>query len=116
MDLDALDKRWQLRLTTVGRKSGKPRRVTIWFACNGGKIYLAGSRKVPHWSKNIGKNPGVELEIGGVRFKGKGRVLAGAKHTAFVRELMFRKYFLAKLSGLFGGYRHAVPVELDPVL
>ncbi|MFQ5458534.1 MAG: hypothetical protein ACE5FC_08820, partial [Myxococcota bacterium] len=68
------------------------------------------------WSKNIGRNPDVALEIGGVRFKGKGRVLAGAKHTAFVRELMFRKYFLARLSGLFGGYRHAVPVEIVPVI
>jgi len=116
IDLEALDKRWQLRMTTIGRRSGKPRRVTIWFACEGGNIYLAGGRKVPHWSRNIRENGDVELEIDGVRFKGKGRVLVGAKHTARVRELMFRKYFLARLSGIFGGYKHSVPVEIVPNL
>lgn len=114
IDLEALDKRWHVRMTTIGRRTGKPRRVTVWFACEGGKIYLAGGRKVPDWSKNIRKSADVELEIGGVHFKGKGRVLVGAKQTTHVRELMFRKYFIARLSGLFGGYKHAVPVEITP--
>ena len=116
IDIEAFDKRWQVRMTTTGRRSGKPRRVTIWFACENGKIYLAGGRKVPHWTKNIRENPDVELEIGGVLFKGKGRVLAGAKYTAHVRELMFRKYFIARISGIFGGYKHSVPVEIVPTI
>jgi deazaflavin-dependent oxidoreductase (nitroreductase family) len=113
-DLDALDRRSTLRLTTTGRRSGQPRRITIWFACDGGKIYLAGGRKVPHWSRNIRKNPGVEIEIGGVRFKGKARVLEEKAEADHVRGLIFKKYFLAKLSSYFGGYARAVPVEIVP--
>ncbi len=114
-DLERLDGRWNVRVTTVGRKTGQKRRVTVWFACDGGKIYLAGGRKVPHWSRNIQKNPDVEVEIGGVRFKGTARILQGAKQATRVRQLMFKKYLLARLSGLFGGYKHAVPVEITPV-
>ena len=113
-DLAALDKNWNIKLTTTGRKSGQPRRVTIWFACDDGKIYMAGGAKVPHWSKNIQKNPAVEVEIGGVSFKGQGRVLQGKKQADRVRQLMFKKYLLAKLSGYFGGYKNAVPVEIVP--
>jgi len=113
-DLEALDGRWHVRVTTVGRKSGKPRRVTVWFACDGGKLYLAGGRKVPHWCRNLQKTPDVEVEIGGVRFKGKARILKGPKQADRVRQLMFKKYLLARLSGFFGGYRHAVPVEITP--
>jgi deazaflavin-dependent oxidoreductase (nitroreductase family) len=115
VDLDALDRRSTLRMTTTGRRSGLPRRVTIWFACDGGKIYLAGGRKIPHWSRNIRKNPGVEIDIGGVHFKGKGRVLEGKKEAEHVRRLIFKKYFLAKLSSYFGGYARAVPVEIVPL-
>jgi deazaflavin-dependent oxidoreductase (nitroreductase family) len=113
-DLEALDRSWNIRVTTVGRKSGKPRRVTVWFACDGGKVYLAGGRKVPHWCRNIQKNPDVEVEIAGVKFKGKARILQGAKQANRVRALMFRKYLLARISGIFGGYKHAVPVEITP--
>lgn len=103
-----------MRVTTVGRKTGEPRRVTVWFACDGGKIYLAGGRKVPHWCRNIRKNADVEVEIGGVRFKGKARVLQGARQADRVRQLMFEKYLLARLSSFFGGYKNAVPVEITP--
>jgi deazaflavin-dependent oxidoreductase (nitroreductase family) len=113
-DLAALDKNWNIKLTTTGRKSGQPRRVTVWFACNDGKIYLAGGAKVPHWTRNIQKNPAVEAEIGGVRFKAQARLLQGKKGADRVRQLMFRKYLLAKLSSYFGGYKHAVPVEIVP--
>jgi deazaflavin-dependent oxidoreductase (nitroreductase family) len=115
LDLDALDQRSTLRLTTTGRRSGLPRRVTIWFACDAGKIYLAGGRKIPHWSRNIRKNSAVEIEIGGVRFKGKGRVLEQKEEAEHVRRLIFEKYLLAKLSSYFGGYSRAVPVEIVPV-
>ena len=114
IDLDKLDRRGTLRLTTTGRKSGEPRRVTIWFAADGGKIYLAGGRKVPQWSKNIQKNPEVEVEIGGVKFKGRARVLKGKEGLDRVRLLMFRKYLLARISSWFGGYSRAVPVEIVP--
>ena len=115
-DWEALDRNWNIHLTTVGRKTGKPRRITAWFACEDGKVYMAGGRKKPHWCRNIEKNPDVEAEIGGVRFKGRARVLRGRPALDRVRRVMFRKYLLARLSSFFGGYRSAVPVQIDPLV
>jgi deazaflavin-dependent oxidoreductase (nitroreductase family) len=113
-DWEELDKQRNVYLTTIGRKTGKPRRITAWFACDGGKVYLAGGRKIPQWCRNLRKNPSVDVEIGDVKFKGKARILQGKKGLDQVRALMFRKYFLARVMSWFGGYRSAVPVEITP--
>jgi deazaflavin-dependent oxidoreductase (nitroreductase family) len=114
IDWGELDKQRHVYLTTIGRKTGKPRRITAWFACDRGKVYLAGGRKKPQWCRNLRKNPSVEVEIGEVQFKGKARILQGKQGLDQVRALMFKKYFLARVMSWFGGYRSAVPVEITP--
>ena len=44
-------------ITTIGRKSGKPRRIEIWFYRVDGKIYLSGLPSRPSWYVNIVANP-----------------------------------------------------------
>ena len=70
----ALESGWNCSLTTKGRKTGLPRRVTIWFAIDGDEIVLAGSPEGSHWHRNLAANPEVELEISGHRLCGQARV------------------------------------------
>jgi len=38
--LEAAARQREVTLTTKGRESGKPRRVTIWLATDGRRIYI----------------------------------------------------------------------------
>ncbi|HZR80204.1 MAG TPA: nitroreductase family deazaflavin-dependent oxidoreductase [Candidatus Binatia bacterium] len=107
---------WNCRLETVGRKSGLPRTVTLWFVPEGDRVYLAGGAAVPQWCRNVRANPAVAIEVGGVRRRGRARVVEDASQADAIRERFVRRYVLARLSRLFGGYTSSVPVvvELEP--
>jgi len=66
----AVDRAWNCRLITVGRKSGEPRRVTIWFALDGDEVVLAGGPDGPHWYRNLKACEDVELQVGRYRLHG----------------------------------------------
>ena len=59
-----------LHLTTMGRSTGLPRRVELWFAYDAGCIYLmAGSTrdgKPNHWYRNLQSNSSARVEVGDV--------------------------------------------------
>jgi deazaflavin-dependent oxidoreductase (nitroreductase family) len=109
-DLSHLERCWNCRLTTTGRKTGKPRTVTIWFALGPGTVYLTGGAERPQWCRNLAANPEVVVEIGGERWRGRARVVLDDREADAVRERFVRRYVLARLSRLFGGYTRSVPV------
>src|ERR1700751_1815527 len=54
-----------LYLTTVGRKTGLPREIEIWFVVRCERLYLfAETREAAAWVKNIRPNPKVKVRIG----------------------------------------------------
>lgn len=55
--LDALDRDEVIDITTIGRKSGAPRRIEIWFHRFGGKTYITGTPGSRSWFANIEENP-----------------------------------------------------------
>lgn len=60
-----------LLLTTVGRKSGKPRTVPLLYLPAGDKVIIVASKggwpDDPLWYRNLKANSDVEIEIGGDR-------------------------------------------------
>jgi deazaflavin-dependent oxidoreductase (nitroreductase family) len=81
-------------LTTVGRVSGKPHEIEIWFALEGSTLYmLAGSRYGSDWVKNIQQQPTVRVRIRERIFEGQARVVNEASSEATrARELVGPKY------------------------
>lgn len=58
---------------TVGRISGQPRLIEIWFAADPrlDRIYLlSGGRDRVHWVRNIRQNGAVRVQIGDRWFTG----------------------------------------------
>ena len=56
-------------LTTVGRKTAKPRTVEIRLVYHQGCFYASSSKvKGKHWCQNMLKNPAVEVNVKGERF------------------------------------------------
>ena len=56
-------------LTTIGRKSGLPRKVELRLVYCGGHFYATSTRvRGKHWCQNMIKNPSVEVTAAGERF------------------------------------------------
>jgi deazaflavin-dependent oxidoreductase (nitroreductase family) len=97
-----------LYLTTVGRKSGLPRQIEIWFVTHGGRYYLFAEHfRRAQWVQNIECNPRVQVRLGGIERQATARILdetADAELWKVVQEKGRSKY----------GWGDGLPVELTP--
>lgn len=50
-------------LTTVGRRSGRRRRVEIWYVVVDGRIAVTGTPGARHWLANLRENPEAILHL-----------------------------------------------------
>lgn len=55
--LTALDTDDTIDITTIGRKSGLPRRIEIWFMRVNGRTYITGTPGPRGWYANMLANP-----------------------------------------------------------
>ena len=108
----ALDRAWNCKLVTVGRKTGMPRPVTIWFALDGDEVVLTGGVNGPHWYRNLRASEDVELRIGRYRLRGRARAIEDEADIEAVRQCFLRRYLAARLSRPFGGYTNSVAVRV----
>jgi deazaflavin-dependent oxidoreductase (nitroreductase family) len=98
-----------LYLTTVGRRTGLPREIEIWFVVWCKRLYLfAETREAAGWVKNIRRNPNVTVRIGEWHCDGMARVLdrlADSELWGQVAAIALRKY----------GWSDGLPVEITPL-
>ena len=103
-DLQAVGNQWSVKLTTIGRSSGQPRTVTIWFVYDDGRIYLqAGKEGRTDWYRNLRKHPEVTLDFGRLAARGRARTVDDPKEVDRVHGLFRQKYLTARVSGWLGG-------------
>jgi deazaflavin-dependent oxidoreductase (nitroreductase family) len=69
-----------LYLTTIGRRSGKPREIEIWYTENERAFYVIAEYATANWLQNIRANPKVEFRVGQARYQGRARVLPTSEH------------------------------------
>ncbi|MCO5221457.1 MAG: nitroreductase family deazaflavin-dependent oxidoreductase [Thermomicrobiales bacterium] len=81
-------------LTTIGRRTGEPHRIEIWFAVEDGVVYLlSGGRDRADWVRNLQANPDVSIELGTETFTGVAQVLSpDSPEDRRARELLVEKY------------------------
>jgi deazaflavin-dependent oxidoreductase (nitroreductase family) len=60
---DALTTDITVDITTIGRRSGEPRRIEIWFLNVGGSIYITGTTGKRDWFANVKANPGLTFHL-----------------------------------------------------
>jgi deazaflavin-dependent oxidoreductase (nitroreductase family) len=81
------------RLETIGRTSGLPREIEIWFAADGDRVYLlSGGRDDAHWVRNLRVEPRVRVRIGRRWFSGVAREIEGEADETKARQLLGAKY------------------------
>ena len=97
-------------LTTVGRRTGLPRTVELWFAYQDGKIYLLGHPN-SDWVRNVAEDSRVTVEVDGTKLKGTARV--ADEKREFVYELFRKKYGASEVDYWYGGPRsHRRTIEV----
>ena len=82
------------RLTRHGRKTGKPREVTIWFVLDGDRLYIGTATVNREWVQNVQKTPQVKLSIPGENFKGTARFLTDRTEHERAMAAIRRKYWM----------------------
>jgi len=95
-----------LYLTTIGRVTGQPREIEIWFAERCGRFYLVAERESANWVRNIQSQPRVRVR-GDSEFDAIARVVHNDREpqlAAAVKALFDAKY----------GWSDGVIIELTP--
>ena len=86
-----LDRAPVLLLTTVGRRSGRPRTAPVVYLAEGERLIVIGSNaghsKAPAWSLNLEANPVAEVELGAERRNVLARIAAGEERAELWRKV-----------------------------
>ncbi|HEY0072230.1 MAG TPA: nitroreductase family deazaflavin-dependent oxidoreductase [Chloroflexia bacterium] len=114
--MDTLAREQYCYLTTVGRGTGNPHTIEIWFAMpeDGRSLYmLAGGGNHADWVKNIRHEPGVQVRIGGRVLSGEGRVVTDPAEEKLARRLVVAKYYGRERVRTTGWEATSLPVAVD---
>ncbi len=80
-----------LLLTTTGRRTGKPTTTPLIFGRDGEDFVIVASQggapEHPGWYRNLVKQPEVELQVKGDRFRGRARTTAGDERDRLWRSM-----------------------------
>jgi deazaflavin-dependent oxidoreductase (nitroreductase family) len=86
-----LDRAPVLLLTTVGRRSGRPRTAPVVYLAEGERLIVIGSNaghsKAPAWSLNLEANPVAKVELGAERRNVLARIAAGEERAELWRKV-----------------------------
>ncbi len=76
-------------LTTTGRVTGREHSKTLKAVMYDGRIYFSRHRPDSDWFKNIAKNPGVTVQLGGRRIRGDARIVGDGPLSQKISELKY---------------------------
>jgi deazaflavin-dependent oxidoreductase (nitroreductase family) len=103
-------------LTTIGRVSGRPREIEIWFGLAGRTLYmLSGGRERSNWVRNLTREPRVRVQIGAHAFDGRARIVEEAEEDARARRALLDKYAPEYSGDLSEWGRTSLPIAVDLV-
>jgi deazaflavin-dependent oxidoreductase (nitroreductase family) len=78
----ALERQTTVEITTVGRRSGQPRRIETWRYRADGRYWLTGSPGRRDWYANLVAHPAFTLHLHGRDIPARGRVVTDPEERA----------------------------------
>ena len=97
-----------LYLTTIGRRTGLPREIEIWFTEREGRYYvIAEHRDRAQWVRNILAHPEVAVRVGERRFSACARIVDSERESSLAQAV-------AALSDAKYGWSDGLIVEITP--
>jgi len=104
----------QIRITVIGRKSGRKISVPVWFVVEGNELYLLpvqGSKT--QWYKNVREDPVMGIAARGVEAEFRATVVTEAKAVKAVVEKFREKYGAGDVKKYYSGLDVAVVVRVE---
>ncbi|MGA8762261.1 MAG: nitroreductase/quinone reductase family protein [Candidatus Sulfotelmatobacter sp.] len=104
----------QIKISVVGRKSGRRISIPVWFVLEGEKLHLLpvhGSDS--QWYKNVLENPSLRIAARGVEAEFRATPVTGAKAVKSVIEKFREKYGAGDVKKYYSKFDVAVLVRLD---
>ena len=110
---DRLARYRQIRISVVGRKSGKTITVPVWFVVEGKTLYLLPVQgSDTQWFKNLRRNPQIRISARNEEAEFRGAILQSAKTVASVVEKFREKYGTGDVKKYYSKFDVAVAVKL----
>lgn len=103
-DLSRYARQKTVRLTTVGRRSGQKRTVTIWFVVEGPSSILVQhvAKKPANWYRNLATEPTVEIDFGSGPLPARAQIFEDRRDIDAVVSQIGKKYWAYRLIRFFG--------------
>ena len=111
---DRLARYRQIKVSVIGRKSGKTISIPVWFVLEGKKVYLLpvqGSET--QWYKNVLKNPSIRIDARGSDAESRAKPVTDAKTVNSVIEKFREKYGAADVKKYYSKFDVAAVVDVD---
>ncbi len=110
---DRLARYRQIKLSVIGRKSGKTISIPVWFVLEGEKLFLLPVQgSDTQWYKNVLQNPSIRIDARGSEAELRATPITDAKAVKSVVERFREKYGAKDVKKYYSKFDVAVVVEL----
>jgi deazaflavin-dependent oxidoreductase (nitroreductase family) len=104
----------EIKISVVGRKSGKTISIPIWFVLESDKLYLLPVQgSGTQWYQNVLKNQQIRIEARGEAAEFKALPLTDANAVKSVVEKFREKYGVRDVKKYYSKFDVAVLVEVE---
>jgi deazaflavin-dependent oxidoreductase (nitroreductase family) len=110
---DHLSRYRQIKISVIGRKSGRTISISVWFVLEGEKLYLLpvqGSET--QWYKNVLQNPSIRIDARGAEAEFRAAPVRRAKAVSSIVEKFRDKYGAKDVKKYYSKFDVAVVVEV----
>jgi len=103
----------QIKISMIGRKSGKKISIPVWFVLEGEKLYLLPVQgSDTQWYKNVLQNPSIQIDARGVETEFRATPITDAKAVKSVVEKFREKYGTGDVKKYYSKFDVAIVIEL----
>jgi deazaflavin-dependent oxidoreductase (nitroreductase family) len=103
----------QIKISVIGRKSGRTISIPVWFVLEGDKLYLLPVQgSDTQWYTNVLQNPQIRIDARGVEAEFQAAPVADAKAVKSVIEKFREKYGAKDVKKYYSKFNVAILVRL----
>ena len=103
----------QIKLSVIGRKSGRTISIPVWFVMENEKLYLLPVQgSDTQWYKNVLRNPQIRIDVRGAEAGFQSVPVTDAKAVKSVIEKFRGKYGAGDVKKYYSNFDVAVVVQL----
>jgi deazaflavin-dependent oxidoreductase (nitroreductase family) len=111
---DRLARYRQIKISVIGRKSGRTISIPVWFVLEGEKLYLLPVQgSDTQWYQNVLKNPSIRIDARGAEAELQAAPISDDKAVKSVVEKFREKYGAGDVKKYYSKFDVAVLVALS---